>query len=448
MLDKWDLHPGNDPNVFMESMVSDPTVTKVVMIFDKIYVEKSNSRRGGAGTEAQILTPELYAKSDQSKFAAIIRERDENGNPYRPTYYGSRLYFDLTNPTKYSEEFERVIRWVFNKPLHLRPQMGQAPSFVTESTGGPKLATSVAFRRAVDAVKNNTSASQAATVEFFETVVRGLEQFRINRADTRASGVPFDDKIVENIEAFTPYRNEVIELVATIARYNPADYMHQAIHRFLEKTLTFFYAPEGINSWTEGDYDNFKFIIHEIFLYVIAIYIREEKFDGAAYMLENEYYSYRRNGESALRPYPVFRNYLRTLDEERNRRIPLNRLSVRADMLKERSKGTGLDFKYLMAADFIAYLRSLSGSEWDFWWPDTCLYAAGMGRNTPFELFTRAKSVKYFDRIKGLLGVKTRDELGTILEKLQNDPRRIPKWQFENINPSGLVGWETLATAP
>ena len=71
ILDKWDLQPGHDANAFMEGMVTDPTVTKVILVCDQKYAQKSNNRSGGAGTEAQIITPELYAKKAQDKFVAV-----------------------------------------------------------------------------------------------------------------------------------------------------------------------------------------------------------------------------------------------------------------------------------------------------------------------------------------------------------------------------------------
>jgi hypothetical protein len=35
ILDKWDLKPGHDAHAFMEGMVTNPTVTKAIMVFDR-----------------------------------------------------------------------------------------------------------------------------------------------------------------------------------------------------------------------------------------------------------------------------------------------------------------------------------------------------------------------------------------------------------------------------
>ena len=42
VLDKWDLREGNDAIAFMEKMVTDKTIEKVLIISDKMYAEKAD----------------------------------------------------------------------------------------------------------------------------------------------------------------------------------------------------------------------------------------------------------------------------------------------------------------------------------------------------------------------------------------------------------------------
>jgi len=91
VLDKWDLREGHDAHAFMEKMVTDPEIRKVILICDKVYAEKADGRAGGVGAEAQIISPEIYSRQDQEKFVAVLKERDENGKPYLPVYYRSRI---------------------------------------------------------------------------------------------------------------------------------------------------------------------------------------------------------------------------------------------------------------------------------------------------------------------------------------------------------------------
>ena len=92
VLDKWDLKEGQDKYVFMERCVNDPEITKVLIICDKAYAQKANDRTGGVGDETVIISSELYGNTGQEKFIPIIAEKDEEGNPYVPTYIKTRIY--------------------------------------------------------------------------------------------------------------------------------------------------------------------------------------------------------------------------------------------------------------------------------------------------------------------------------------------------------------------
>ncbi|RAK10235.1 SEFIR domain-containing protein [Halanaerobium saccharolyticum] len=127
ILDKWDLKEGNDAYAFMEKMVTDPDINKVILICDKEYAEKADDRSGGVGTETQIISQEIYEEVDQNKFVGIVKERDEDGKAYLPTYYKSRIYIDLSDEEEYAKNFERLVRWIYDKPLHIKPPIGEKP---------------------------------------------------------------------------------------------------------------------------------------------------------------------------------------------------------------------------------------------------------------------------------------------------------------------------------
>jgi hypothetical protein len=43
ILDKWDLKEGQESTKFMERMVTDPQVTKVIIVCDRVYAEKADT---------------------------------------------------------------------------------------------------------------------------------------------------------------------------------------------------------------------------------------------------------------------------------------------------------------------------------------------------------------------------------------------------------------------
>jgi hypothetical protein len=442
ILDKWDLKTGHDAFAFMEQMVSDPTVTKVLIICDRTYSEKANARSGGAGTEAQIITPEIYTKKEQDKYAAVVIERDEEGHPYLPTYYKGRIFIDFSDASIYPAEFEKLVRWAWDKPLNAKPSIGKPPSFITEDDRIIKMGTSVLFRRALDAIRQTRPNSVPATNEYLRTVVSEMEKFRI--AATPETTQTFDEEVIRNIDAFLPYRNELIEIFMNIASYAPHKEMAETLHRFFEQLMPFYRNSESANtSYHSTDLDNFKFIIHELFLSWVGTCIKHEKFTLASFLMDNDYYFSHANESEAMHSFAFFREHIASF-EYRNRRLKSSRLSLRADTLYRRATGTGLDFKYSMAADFVLYLRSQQNSE-PSWWPDTLLYARRL--RFPFEVFARAKSASYFERVKPLLGVRDKVALEEIIASIEADSlHRLPRWEYESINPRRLLNLDAIAT--
>ena len=131
-----DLKEGHDAHAFMEKMVSDPEIKKVAIICDKLYAEKANGRSGGVGTEAQIISPEVYNKEKQSKFVAIVTEKDESAKPYLPIYYRSRIYIDLSDPDLYATNFEQILRWAYLQATILKTRYWQETSIFDGLTLG------------------------------------------------------------------------------------------------------------------------------------------------------------------------------------------------------------------------------------------------------------------------------------------------------------------------
>lgn len=63
-----------------------------------------------------------------------------------------------------------------------------------------------------------------------------------------------------------------------------------------------------------------------------------------------------------------------------------------------------------------------------------------------FEIFARAASKKYFDKIKALIGVDQKQELEAALDKLETERRGVPRWESESINPRYICQFDLLAT--
>lgn len=441
-LDKWDLKEGHDAYAFMESMVTDDNINKVIVVCDKTYAQKADKRKGGVGTEAQIISQNVYEQVDQNKFVAVVKEKDEDEKAYIPTFFKSRIYIDLSDNDLYVKSFEQLLRWIYDKPLYIKPELGKKPSFLSDENH-IILGTSSKFKRAIDAIRNGKNFAHGALHEYLNTFTENLEKFRIQNNNDKK----FDDKIIKNIEEFIPYRNEMIEIFLIVAQYSNNKETYNKIHEFFENIMPYSERPEHITQYHTFDFDNYKFIIQELFLYAIASLLKYECFDAISLLINQEYYNKINDGhnQNAMIKFSAFRNYLYSL-EYRKERLKLNRASLSSDLIKERVEGTGIKFEQLMQADFILFLRSsidrINKDDYSLlWWPDTLVYATN--RYKPFELFARAQSKDYILKLNILFNIDSKDKFNELAENIiKND--LVPKWNYYPVGIKVLMNLDKL----
>ena len=45
-----------------------------------------------------------------------------------PAFFTSRIYIDLSEEADFARGFEQLLRWCFDKPLYVEPELGEAPA--------------------------------------------------------------------------------------------------------------------------------------------------------------------------------------------------------------------------------------------------------------------------------------------------------------------------------
>lgn len=440
VLDKWDLREGHDAIAFMESMVTDATINKVIIICDKQYAQKADQRAGGVGTEAQIISAEVYRRQKQDKFVAVIAERNEDGSAPTPTYYASRIYIDLSSPGNYAENFESLVRFVFDKPLHKKPTLGKPPSYVSEvELAG--LPTSTLANRAVDALKTGKSISLGAVDEYLELFASSLENFRLPM-DTRD-----DEPIINSVDQFLPYRDEFLGVLSNMIRYARANDYSERIHSFLEQLLPYMNRPTEVSSWSRIAFDNYRFIVHELFLHTLSMIIHSGNIEAADYLLGNPYIANDDgSGGRKATNFGAFRMPAESFDL-RNRRLDLKRISIRADLLEQRARNTRNQFVQVMETDFVCFLRYeiIKGNTMKIWWPETLLYT--FKQYGPFDLFLRASSKKAMPTLLKLLGASNIQTLKDVVDDFRSQKRQLPRWNYETLPVEGLMNLDALGSS-
>jgi len=251
--------------------------------------------------------------------------------------------------------------------------------------------------------------------------------------------------VVESIESFVRHRNELVNLFWDVAVHRPGVESISALHKFFEKLMRYNHRPEGVSSWNELDFDNFRFLTHELFLYSVAVLLKNERFADAGLLLTSEYYCphFTDYGKMEMVSFTAFFDPPQCL-EERNRRLQLRKLSLQAELLKQRCVDLPVSFIDLMQADFVLFLRSqCSAAAFGTWWPITLVYNGHFPAR--FEVFARARSRRYFETLRPVLGVDNVEQFKSIVGEFSEGKRQAPRWQFNGVDVAVLSGIKELA---
>ncbi|MGB5946210.1 SEFIR domain-containing protein [Paenisporosarcina sp.] len=413
ILDKWNLREGHDVFAFMEGMVkdSDP-IDKVLIICDKGYKEKSDKRVGGVGTEAQIITPQIYKDIQQEKFIPIVAQRDQQGNNFIPTYIASRLYIDLSSNEYFEENYDKLIRNIFKVPLFKKPALGKPPEYLFQPEV-PHFQTSLVLREMRLALEKYPNRLPHLWTKFTDCFMDSLDVFEIEIKED----VILDDTIIEMIDRTIPLRNDYIDALEIMSQTDTVN--ADQIIDFFEKIYAF---SEFKGSGRHYDYqtDQHKFLITELFLYTISLLLKSKNYSLASQVLNADFYVESAYNSERTLNYTDFRFYLKSLDI-RKQRLNLNRLSIHADLIKERfykRYGNELVITDLIL-HFISKLTTNDATKWrKNWFPTSYIYH---GERKPIKLINRLKSESHFLNVKILLNVETVEELKEKIAGFESD---------------------------
>lgn len=275
------MEEGNDLYAFMEKSVIDPTITNVLILLDPQYKEKANGKKGGVGTETQIISPAVYNKVEQTKFLPIVFEREKNGDVPVPQYLASRLYFDLSQRENYDVEYKRLVKKLYGIEIIKKPEKGKRPVWLNEEIS-ISTKTRVEFKdlenKQPDDVQKNKFRGY---LNFIKSEILNFKNTKSLHEITAKEYISLYDntKIIrDKFLELIKYRNYISEYYKEIAIFL------EGIHCEVNKKG----GEEKIILQT---------LLHEIFIYIIAVYLKNREYKAVYYTLgktyfENEYYGF------------------------------------------------------------------------------------------------------------------------------------------------------------
>lgn len=423
VLDLFDLKEGHDKYAFMERMVTDSSVTHVLVMCDSVYAAKADAREAGVGTETQIISKEIYDKVAQSKFVPIVCEIGQGGEPCLPTFLKSRIWLDFSSPEAANNGWERLIRLLFGKPAFAKPSLGTAPAYVTEEAIGPRglgNAKYVALRQSILQGKQGRATYRA---DFLEACFQFADDLRTRK---EPSG-PWGEEVLAKCGQLKQVRNQIIDWVLLESSIPDRQDFGDALQGYLETLLELKSRPRELRSWSESWFDPHVFYARESFLYVVAALIKTSSFDLLRDVFAGSYLL----PESERREDHAFGNFENFAGEVSSLQVlaPEGRTyhSPSAELIKRQADRKDIPFAALMEADLLALLVALV-SQGSYWYPGTLLYAA---YGNDFPLFLRATQHKHFKKLALVTGIETGDAL-----------RQAAKSGFEQLR---TFGWHNFS---
>ncbi|MBR4344195.1 MAG: TIR domain-containing protein [Lachnospiraceae bacterium] len=279
-LDIWDLHEGQDVDKYMEQCVTDDSIDKVLIVSNKVYTEKANRREGGTGKETAIISPEIYGKADQKKFIPVVMERDENGVGYLPTYLKSRYYRDLSGDN-FEEEYEELIRTIYEEPTHRKPEIGSRPKWLTEALPDSLYSVKSVVKKLslVDIGKTK----DVSLHDFLDIYVESIKRFYDEDCN--------EEKFLKSFEDLKEYRNAFLDHLKTFSAIkNFGASMADEFERLYNTLFDIETFRPGLNSCNYDEFDLFRLHIWELFICTTAYLLHYELYSDINGLLRHTYF--------------------------------------------------------------------------------------------------------------------------------------------------------------
>lgn len=125
-VDIFHLRPGNDLPQWMtnELIMAD----KVLLICDKFYAKKADSRNGGVGWETMIIQGDMMAHAHTNKYICILRE--ESIDQGIPLYAKTKFSLQWAKTEILEEDFRELLFYLFD--IDMEPELGEIPKDILD----------------------------------------------------------------------------------------------------------------------------------------------------------------------------------------------------------------------------------------------------------------------------------------------------------------------------
>jgi hypothetical protein len=403
-IDKWSLKEGNDTYAFMEQSVTDSSITNVLILLDENYEKKANARKGGVGTETQIISPEIYNKVQQEKFIPVVFERGANGEVHKPTYLKGLLHFDLSISGQYDDEYQRLVKRLYGIEIYRKPELGNKPLWLDSTS-----TVSTKTRSTYSVLKTNQP--DKVKTEQFVLFLSQLRDRIIGFKNDENISVITSDKYIPVYAETRPVRDEFLQLLQYVSYIKNGE---QYIANTLEETRNRIQRENGFLKEIKLT------LLHELFIYVIAIYYKSQNYDGLAYILGKTYFTDEYSGNRAEN-FNIFYYQNQNMNNAVNKRDNKNYYSGTAQYWVESINIEACSKNEFVFADLLCFNYAVLGKDYHYhryWFPLTYVY--GGDENAMMRSFAiRLQSLESLSKATNLFGYNDVEELKAKIAEIE-----------------------------
>jgi hypothetical protein len=240
----------------------------------------------------------------------------------------------------------------------------------------------------------------------------------LKKLDPHALPGEADENLVNAIDGTMPLVQEFEKVVDIISAVNSED-SAGALFKGFELIQTMCYPPENIfKSYRDTDFDLFKFISTELFIIFVAYLMRDERWKILDKTL-NQHLYIRNSRGNHMQVFRDLKHYIGLLDDTRKKRIGQRRLSISADILKQRREADSLSSKITLEefkdADMMLLFKGYKG-DLEYWFPPTAVYICSHVPRFLVEAMTQQGS----KHLAEILGLTTAPQLREYLNVVWN----------------------------
>lgn len=403
VLDIWDLKEGDDKYAFMEKMVTDESVTHVLIFSDSEYATKADARKAGVGTESQIISREVYSKVQQSKFIPIVCEFNDSGEPFLPVFLKSRIWIDFSSSESANNNWEQLVRVLYGKPAHEKPTLGKAPTYVTTDVTVPASPAIAKFSALKQAITHDKAGLKLYRKDFLDACYEYADALRIR---DRPNVTDLGQRVLEDCGKLKLVRDHIVDWVLLESATKPSAEFDEELVSMLEKLLELKSRPPEVNSWNDAWFEAHRVFVYETFLYIVAALLRTDSFDSLRLVLTSHYLlPETASGTNRFDKFDAFYGHSDTLQILAPKGQRLN--APAAELIKRQADREDVPFAAVIQAELLVLMMAFitDGSRW---YPQTLHYSSRAGA---FPFFVKAARHRDFQKLAKITGIGTGDEL-------------------------------------